>query len=579
MRVLLGLLVACTPSPIDPDPPRSLTVTDEAVSANYQDWVVGRTFKRGRGCTFGDFDGDGRDDVLLLNPGNISFLMRNVTPPGGPIRLEPAQVLPGRSFAWMAAAADVDNDGDVDLFVGVGGLEGYGPDRLLRNDSVPGEIRFVDVTDEAGVRGPYNPRTDKIFEAATMGATFVDVDRDGWVDLYVDGHIMPLHLWDDLPEGTLIGRNTLWHNQGDGTFVDITEQAGLTHIAPSRYSVWLDVDGDGDDDLFENNWDVAPNVFWRNLYMETGELRFEDATEEWSLDGDLRFPLETFTAATEDLNNDGWPDLVLFVRGMASAGPYRNGHVVLINLEGRGFVDASEASNLNDPFEPGYLRDHISLGVMGAQVADVNNDGLPDVFIGNGGPSQGFVNQLFLSTGLEEHVIAGETVTVPRYANRSDLIDFPAPRHPDWGPYPPYPYRTHGTCVVDLDGDGQLEIAVSNGGMSFFGGSSMFEPNRLFVFRQDPPPRWLKVDVRGDHRVGTDALATVVHVRAAQGDRSWSVRRTVRTSNGFSAQNPHTLHFGLGDADRIEALEVRWPDGRVDHLEPPKLNQRITVSR
>lgn len=589
--MLLLALTACTPNPISVPGPGAapadgtLEIRDIAASSGYDDFDLSGHFQRGRGCTWADFDGDGDVDVFLANPADASYVLRNITEPGGPIRFEPGKPV-DRVLPWAGAAADYDNDGDVDLFVGVGGLEGVGFDLLLRNDAG----LFTDVTQAAGVSGPASRRTGEPAPIASTGVSFVDVDRDGQVDLYVDGHVFPITSWSDLPEDTVVGYSVLWHNQGDGTFVDIAADAGLTHQAPHRFSAWLDVDQDGDDDLYENNWSVAHDVFWRNLWMETGEIRFEEATLEWSLGGaDLRYPLESFAAATEDVNNDGWPDLLVYVRGWPTEGPHLAGHTLFLNVEGHGFVDATVQSNLNDPFDPGYLRDHLSLGVMGNLLADVNGDGLPDVYIGNGGPVGGYPDQLFLTTGLERHVFEGVSLAgapprdialmVPIFENVSTRIDFPSEERPGVGPYPPYPYRTHAVCAGDLDGDGQLEIGVSEGGMSWFGGTSVQEPNRLFQVLQDPAPRWLSVDVRGDPSIGTDALGTVVSVTVSNATDVWTVRRTVRTTNGFAAQNPHALWFGLNDAERIASVEVLWPDGRVDRPQIEGLDRRIVVTR
>jgi len=577
---------ACAPPPIEiplPSAEVGVTVTDSAVTSRFQDYEVGGQFKRGRGCSAVDFDNDGRVDVLLANPADESHILRNVTEPGGPIRFEPHTLLAEGTLVWNGTAADYDSDGDLDLFLGVGGMEGRGHDILLRNDLIEtGVWSFTDVTEQAGVAGPWSEVFDTFIQGASAGTNWVDYDNDGRLDLFVAGHVYPLDLWNDIPEVSVMGRNTLWRQRADGTFEDATVAAGLTTRYPSRFTSWLDFDRDGDMDFFENVWDVQPNVLWKNELIETGSATFTDVTSEMSgPGGNLAFPLESFVSATGDFNADGWPDLLMFVRGWASDGPYIDGHTLLLNAGGTSFVDASEASKLNSPFAPGY-RSHVSLGVMGASLGDINRDGLPDVFVGNGGPTSGYANQLFVTSGLKTIDFDGVgELDVPQFENWSDKIDFAAPESDDAPPYPPYPYRTHGACIADFDADGQVELAVTNGGMSYVGGDSVKEPNRLFEFDFDAPNAYLKVHLEGDGlaipRSPVGARVEVV-VADKKGNR-WTRYRTVLSQNGFAAQNPYDMIVGLGAAKTIESVDVTWANLETQAVAPPGLGQSVDVHR
>jgi hypothetical protein len=551
----------------------SATVVDRALEAGLQDDNFG-TFKRGRGCSISDLDRDGDQDLILANPADISYVMLNEG--GGRFREGP--VLDLSELIWAVSAADYDADGDDDLFLAVGGIEGLGLDRLLRNDLVEtGSLSFTDVTVEAGVGGPI-PEIGPAepFGVASLGGAWVDFDGDADLDLYVDTTPWP-NIWDeDLPADSIIGRNLLWRNDG-GVFTDVAMASGLTMQGSSRYSSWLDIDNDGDLDLFENNKDTQPNVLWRN---DAGQ--FVDVTAAWSLDGgDLSYPLETFASIAGDANQDGWDDLLVVVRGYATEGPYLLGHTLFLNAQGRGFIDATEASNLNDPFYSGF-RDHLSNGVMGASLRDMNGDGLLDLFAGNGGPGSGYKNMMVFAVGLVPMELGAEAgiLDVPVFEDWSPRYDFPAEEDPGNGlPYPVYPYRTHGGCIADLDGDGQVELLEMNGGMSYVGGDSVKEPNRWWHIEQEVAPRWFGLRLRGD---GVTVPATPVGARVRV---DWLVDGeivsrydTLRTSNGFSAQHGN-LHFASTSAESIARVVVVWPDGVQQEVVAPTIDAWLDLER
>jgi hypothetical protein len=289
----------------------------------------------------------------------------------------------------------------------------------------------------------------------------------------------------------------------------------------------------------------------------------------------------SWSSAAADLNNDGWDDLVLFSRGWPTEGPYRLGHTILINAQGQGFVDATEEANVNDPFEPGF-RDHEANGVMGSTARDVNGDGIPDLFMGNGGPSAGEVDNLYLSVELREVDLGGEAglQVVPLYENRTDLVDMPGREDPaQTGDWPTYPYRTHAACVADFDADGQVELFVMNGGMSLVGGDSAREPKQLFRFAFDPKPAWLNVELVGDGiHVPFTPMGSRITVTAAKGDETWVVRDRLRSIEGFAAQHDPVRWFGLRDADRVVAVEVEWTDGTTTRVDDVGIGGTLRVS-
>lgn len=558
-----------------------LSVRDIGLETSFQDTSLGH-HKRGRASIAADFDLDGYIDFFIGNPGDESLVLRNVPGPGSQRGFELVQVLTTGDISWGGVAFDYDNDDDYDIFVTCGANEGVGFDYMFRNDwimdrLVTGVLSFTDVTEEAGVAGPV-PQTinapvyvvepthvmddcsghgpyqapvsrqawtftgrgsGEPIPTASAGAVVADYDQDGDSDLFVSQNIH----WQadpDFPE--LIGRNTLYRNNRDGTFTDVTYAAGLgSYLGPTRHSTFIDYDNDGDQDLFESNFN-GQNILWRN----NADGTFTDVTSVSSAPGhDLHYPHKTFVSAVADLNNDGWEDIISFMRGESDGQgtPYEDGHALFINRETL-FENIAGSTVINENFVPWN-------GVMGCMVADVTGDGYPDMYVGNGGPHQGVGDQFF--TSLD----GGES-----FVDNTTLIDFPA-EIPEGFPSRQYPYRTHGVNFIDVDNDGRLEISVVNGGTST-GTPDVREPNRLFRLALENPFQYLAVRPVGDGiAVSKDAIGTRIEVQLSNAARSWSVFRTLHGGNAFSAQNGFQLHFYLSDATEINGMVITWPDGSV----------------
>ncbi len=575
------------PSLTDPAPtgdtsgPHSLinriTVTDVAPTTRWmQDWEHGGGFKHGRTCVIADLDGDGRDDVFLGNPFDESYWLRNLSTPGA-LAFEPAGSLSDGAVVWGTSAADFDEDGDLDLMMANGGFESNAFNALMTNENVGGATVFTNETLRYHLQGIWLPSRQSFWPGASVSAIWLDYNNDGALDLYIDESVYPYALADREALDGPVGRNTLFHRTPTGQFIDVTVAAGLDHNAKTHWSTWFDFDNDGDLDLFEvaYRWGGGPN----HLFINHG-TSFEDRTATAMLDGsDLTYPKETFSSATADFNNDGWLDLLVFNRGQPEEGPFQDGHMLLLNVEGQGFVDAAGPAMLNNPFDPGY-RDRTSNGVMGSTTEDLNLDGIADVFVGNGGPSSGWPNNLYLSVGMIEVEFDGVgTLPVPLFENASELIDFPAAEVDGAPQYPPYPYRTHAACVADLDGDGIREMLVSNGGLNQGLGRGSAEPNRLFRFEVDPQPHFVRVLLKGDGEVvNVDAIGSRIAVTVEEGGVQRTVYDLVSSHNGFGAQHGYERMIGLGQADRIVGIEVTWPGGERSQLGSAELDSNVLVT-
>ncbi len=513
-----------------PRPAAAQEVRDLGLRTGMQDTFYGH-HKRGRAMVSADFNLDGRPDFFLGSPGDESLMLVSIGPLNSP-KFVVSQILLEELKAWGAAAADYDNDGDYDLFVSIGGNEGPGYDFLFQNMiRETGEFRFRNVSEQAGILGPVPEGQTEPAPVRSGNAVWGDYDQDGDVDLFLSVNDLALP-------------NVLWRNNGDGTFSDATEEAGLSQTRGlTRHSTFFDIDNDGDLDLYENNY-RGFNVLWRN----NGDGTFSDVTAAFSPPGeDVSYPFSSFASCAADFDNDGFEDLFVFTHlNEPMNSPYQNGHALFLNQGGTGFVNVAASAEVNNPFIS-------ERGVMGCQIGDLNGDGTPDFFVGNGNPDGGQFNQLFLSD-----TPPGQS---PHYVNQSDLIDFPAPETPGIV-YPPYPYRTHGTSFVDIDGDGTLEMAVSNGGPAFQG-ESVREPNRLFKFNWEQPISFVRIRPVGDGvGVSRDAVGARIAVTVNTGGlNTRTIRRSLYAGSCFSGQHGFDVHFLLGDATAIESVTITWPNG------------------
>jgi hypothetical protein len=583
---LVLALVGCTADPLPPPIPttptsqtQGLVFDDLGLDAGVQGWIDGH-FQRGRACAPADFDGDGDLDLYVGNPMDLSHVWLNDTVPGDHLHFALGQVVFDTVQAWGASGADVDGDGDPDLHVQGGGNEYPAPNFFLRNAGGT----LVDETEASGLVIPLEDGTRFLDQSA--GGQWADFDRDGRLDLFVSETAESLDLVDVDPTDH-VAHNQLWLGQADGTWVDGADAAGLRTRLGTRVSAFLDFDRDGWLDLFENN-EEGRNVLWH----AGGDGTFVNQTQRRSLaDSNLAWPMAgSWASIALDANSDGWDDLLVLRRGLPFAGEpeaHSNGHLLFLNVEG-SFVEVADYTHLNDNF---LVFNHFTNGVMGCQAADLNADGYPDIVTGNGSPESGAVNGLFLTKGLLEVEVPGVgPLWLPQYADLTALTDDAAPEEvllhapgpgPAPGEYPTYPYRTHGLCAADYDGDGFLELFEANGGPGDTEPellSAMREPDRLWkVTFDDPTPHWVGLTLVGGGIVPRDAIGARVAVAVGHEDEVRTLHQTRFSGSGFAASNGPELFFGLGLDDRVDDVVVTWPDGSVERFPPPDVDSHAIL--
>ena len=507
-------------------------LTQRNVSGTDQSYIVEGMMG---GAAFFDYDRDGDVDLYVTNGSSFAGFATGEHPAnqlyrndGG--RFADMTTVAGvgdTSWSMGCAAADYDNDGYTDLYV-----TNFGRNTLYRN---LGTGRFADVTTEAGV-GDTGWGT---------GASFGDYDRDGDVDLYVANYVdfsldyeSPIPcLWKNVkvycgPVGLLPAADVFYRNNGDGTFSEWTKQAGLEgEKFYGMSALFGDYDNDGWPDLLVAN-DSTPNLLFRNLR----DGRFA----EEALMAGVAYSGEGVTqgcmgAAWGDYDNDGLFDL--FVTNFADE------YNALYRNEGGGFfVDVSFAAGIGAaPAE---------LVSWGTGFFDYDNDGDRDLFVANGhtypqadlprvNSNYKQANSLFENRGgrlVEVSAAAGPGFALRRVGR--------------------------GTSFADYDGDGDID---------------------LFILNLNGPPTLLRNDGDHDnhyllvHTVGTKSNRDGIGARVIISAGGQTQHAEVQSGGSYLSHNDLRLHFGLGQAERVDRLEVRWPSGAVQVLSDIAADQVLTV--
>ncbi len=489
----------------------------------------------GSGVAIFDANGDGRLDLLFVNGRSFPGKPGKATPPAlylnqGGMRFSEQTRAWGLGFSaycLSANAADVDNDGDPDLYLGC-----VGRDFLLRNDGG----HFTDVTASSGFTGE--------FEFAA-GAVFFDADRDGWLDLYstryvewaperdvfcsLDGKTKS-YCTPVLYQGT---SPRFYRNRGDGTFEDRTRQAGL-HAPEAKMlaALALDLEGDGDADLAVAG-DTYPNLLYRNRGDGTFEEVGAVAGIAYGETGRARGGMGIDAA---DYDRSGRQSVVISYFANEMVGLYKN--------VGDGvFLDVAPASEVG-------RNSLLTLG-WAAMFFDLDLDGWLDLLVANGHLDEQVENvqsvvtyeqpqQLFRNLG------GGNFQEVTRSLG-GDLAT---------------PIVARGGAYGDLDGDGDLDLVITaNGG-----------PAKVLENRGTGHGGWLRLALRGT-RSNRDGIDTQITLESANG------RQTAMVRAGGSYLSQHQLDpvFGLGTATRADKITLRWPSGTVQVLTNVAANQRLEV--
>ena len=487
------------------------------------------------GAVIFDYDEDGWPDLFFVNGGSFvdkkvaaaarHRLYRN-TGDGKFIDVTESSGIGISGFGMGACAADYDNDGWPDLYV-----TAVGGNKLYHNT---GKNSFTDVTDVAGVGAG-------LWSAS---CTFGDIDNDGYVDLYVTRYVD--FTVDNNKVCDMVGqraychphvynplRDILYHNNGDGTFTDISRESGISKVTGNGLGVVFgDYDDDGWVDIYVAN-DSTPNFLFHNKGHGVFEEVGVRAGVAMSASGK---PLAGMGTDMGDIDGDGLLDI--FVTNLA-----QQTHNLYRNL-GKGLFDditfQSNVGKLTLPF----------VG-FGAAFLDYDNDTDLDLAIANG--------DVIDNVGLLHDQATYEQLNL---LLRNDGSGKFTNVGPESGPGFALKKPSRALAVGDIDNDGDLDILITNVGQS---------PDLL---RNDGGNRSNSLFVR---TLGNKSTREGIGARLKLTVGGRTLRRDVKAGSSYLAQNDLRVHFGMGKSPRADRLEVLWPSGVVDVVVDINANQIITV--
>ena len=521
--------------------------TDVAATAGldfvHDNGMVGETWLveiMGAGVGLLDFDGDGRLDVWFVQGGPLvgrteprtaplpcDRLFRNVTK-DGELRFVDATAASGvcaSGYGMGIATGDIDNDGDLDVF-----LANFGPNQLLEN---LGDGRFRDITPSATFAG----------NRWSVSASFADLDGDGLSDLYVANYV-EFSLADHepcrgdegepsycSPEVYPPARDRLFRNLGEGAFTDVGDASGIDQSGAALGVVTEDFDGDGDLDIYVAN-DMTDNLLWINdghgRFRNTALLAGVAVNGDGNVEASMGVDAEDFDADC---------DVDLFMTHLAV-----QTNTLYVNDGNGWFTDRSNATGIAPASMP--------FTGFGGGWFDADNDGDFDVFSANGavtaipGQAPGPLdlplrqpNQLWLNDGSGRYAeVAGGA------AMRLEEV-------------------SRGAAFGDLDNDGDTDIVVTNNR----GNARLYRNNVAET-------AWIGIELEAGH--GQSKLGSVVWL-----DDAPCRRERVATDGSYASANDARVLFGLGSSAAPRHVDVRWPDGTQQRYGPLKTKRYHTLTR
>jgi hypothetical protein len=510
--------------------------------------VLGMFTSGGASAAVGDYDNDGFDDIFVTdsdtgkpnhlyhNNGNLTFtdMAEQAGVAGGNV---PESIV--SDAVWF----DYDNDGRQDLLVAR-----FGTPILYHNE---GNGKFKDVTAVSGLNKFGN----------TIAVIAFDYDNDGYLDLLFGNYFQPVNLItlktprvlpNDLDNAVNGGGVTLWRNLGGGKFEDVTEEAGL-----SKHTGWtLDVGhGDFNNDGYQDIY-LACDYGTDRVFFNNRNGTFTDATEK-SIGFDTKKGMNVDVA---DFDNDGWLDI--YVTNITDE-YMKECNMLWHNNHDGTFTDISK--------ETGTCS---TLWGWAAKFGDYDNDGWQDLFVVDG-----------LRSGNKEDYIPVllRMITTPG-VDFADVRNWPHIGNMSWSGYQKKKLfrNLHGQAFKEISAEAGVDnvmdgrgIGVSDfdndGRLDFFQTNANQEP-LLYRNTTEGAGNWIEFRL-----IGTKSNRDAIGARIRLTTGGLVQTREIDGGNGYAGQSTRRAHFGLGKAEKIDAVEIRWPCGKVENLRPVAINREIRV--
>jgi len=497
----------------------------------------------GNGSIVFDYDNDGWPDIFLPNGSRVEGSGKEPPPVGHlyhnnhdgtftDVTARAGLARPG--WGQGGCVGDYDNDGNLDLFVTY-----WGQNVLYHNN---GDGSFTDVTTKAGL----NTARD----AWSTGCSFLDYDRDGKVDLFVARYVdfsydsVPRPgqgrwcQWKGVnvmcgPRGLKADVNALFHNQGNGTFEDVSQKSGILSASPcfGFTSLTADFDNDGWTDIYVA-CDSTASLLYHNNHDGTFTEIGRKAGVAFNEDGSEQAGMGL---SADDSRHSGYQDLIK--TNFSDDTP-----TFYVNRGENSFDDATYSAGL------GRIKNWLGWGV---QFFDFDNSGWPGILVGNGHVYPE-IDGKALGTGYREPKVAYYNLRDGSFANITAEV----------GQAVLEPHSARGMALGDLFNDGHEEAVVNN----------MNEPPSLY-YNTAPVENFLSLQLIGG-KSNRAALGAVVSLEQSNGDRHV---KEVRSGDGYISQSDLRLHFGLGTAARADRVVIRWPSGVVETLADLPANQYYVV--
>ncbi|MCG8326186.1 MAG: FG-GAP-like repeat-containing protein [Chitinophagales bacterium] len=431
------------------------------------------------GVAFGDYNNDGMEDIYISRH-TLPNLLYKAIGDGQFIDVAEQAGVAFSGNTTVSTWGDIDNDGDLDLYLG----NRIETNVLYLNN---GNGTFTDITEAAGVNSGHS----------TRAVLFGDIDQDSYIDLYVANMNAP---------------NYLYHNNGDGTFTNIVEEANAQDFGVAMGSLFFDYDNDGDLDLYLTHDANQPNILYRN----EGDGTFSNT----SAFSGANIAAQGMGVDFGDINNDGQLDL--YITNLYS-------NELLLNNGDGTFDLVTETANVGD----------MGMG-WGTVWLDCDNDGKHDIYMSNDSYFTPFANILYQNNG------DGSFTNISEGSVLESM------------------YGGYGVAAADVNRDGLIDLFQANSGTN--------DHNQLFLNQSQNQNHWIKLKLKG-----TESNAAAIGARVTIHSNGTMQVDEVCAGSGYASQNSFLLHFGLAGQEVVDLIEIRWPNGLEESYENITADQAYTL--